>query len=79
MFPGCKQTHLLGVAADGGLDFKRIYVYNTYLRIAWDPRKADKNLRKHGIRFSDVEAVFFDAMAVTRDDPDSRSETRWVR
>ena len=48
------------------------------MRVAWDPRKAPTNLRKHGIRFSDAEAVFFDAMAATRDDPDSHSETRWV-
>ena len=36
----------------------------------WDPRKADKNLRKHGVSFNEAETVFRDPMATTFDDPD---------
>ncbi|MFO7655323.1 MAG: BrnT family toxin [Candidatus Krumholzibacteriia bacterium] len=48
------------------------------MRIEWDPRKAAANLRKHGVRFSDAEAVLFDPVALTRDDPGSRREARFV-
>ena len=48
------------------------------MRIEWDLRKAATNLRKHGIRFSDAETVLFDPVAITRDDPASRSEERFV-
>jgi len=48
------------------------------MRIEWDPLKAATNLRKHGIRFADAEAVLFDPVGITRDDPGSRSEPRWV-
>ena len=48
------------------------------MRIEWIPRKAASNLRKHGIRFSDAETVLFDPVAITRDDPGSRGEVRFV-
>jgi uncharacterized protein len=35
----------------------------------WDPKKADTNTKKHGVRFSDVVAVFEDPRAITIDDP----------
>jgi uncharacterized DUF497 family protein len=44
----------------------------------WDPRKARENERKHGVRFSDVEPVFFDPLAITVDEPGSASEQRFV-
>ena len=44
----------------------------------WDPKKAAENERKHGIRFSDVEPVFFDPHALTIEDDSARSEQRFV-
>jgi len=44
----------------------------------WDPRKALENERKHGIRFADVEPVFFDPHAVTIEDGSSRLEERFI-
>ncbi len=38
------------------------------MRIVWDPAKAEANLRKHGIRFSDAEGVLFDLDALTEED-----------
>lgn len=48
------------------------------MKITFDPRKAASNLRKHGIRFSDAEAVLFDPMALTREDRDAEGEQRFV-
>ena len=45
----------------------------------WDPRKAEANFRKHGVRFSDAEPVFADDLAVTSADDESDSdEQRFV-
>ena len=44
----------------------------------WDPHKARTNLRKHGVRFSDAEAVLFDPMTLTREDEDANRELRNV-
>lgn len=43
----------------------------------WDPAKAQANLRKHGVRFSDAESVLCDPQAITIDD-DSAREPRYV-
>jgi len=48
------------------------------MSIAWDGRKAMVNQSKHGIRFSDAEAVLFDPNAITRDDPVARGEPRFI-
>lgn len=48
------------------------------MKIIWDPRKANANLQKHKIRFADVEAVFFDPLALTREDDDAAGERRFV-
>ena len=48
------------------------------LKTQWDPRKSAANWRKHGVRFSDVEAVFEDPNAITLEDPDARDEQRFV-
>jgi hypothetical protein len=42
----------------------------------WDPRKADENLRKHEVPFSEATTVFLDPLAVTYDDPDHSIEER---
>ena len=45
----------------------------------WDPRKADANFSKHGVRFSETEPVFSDDFAVTITDVESDpNEQRFV-
>jgi len=46
--------------------------------IIWDPAKAKANLKKHGVRFSDAETVFFDVLALTTEDIDAEGESRFV-
>jgi len=47
------------------------------VRFEWDPRKAAKNLKKHGVTFQEAATVFGDALAVTFQDPDhSEDEER---
>lgn len=49
------------------------------MHFEWDPRKASKNFRKHGVSFKEASSVFYDPLAVTGDDPDhSEDETRMV-
>ncbi len=48
------------------------------MKITFDPKKAASNFRKHGVRFSDAESVFFDPMALTREDEDAEGEQRFV-
>ena len=45
----------------------------------WDPQKAAKNLRKHGVPFSEAATVFGDPLSVTVPDPDhSEEEDRFI-
>ena len=45
----------------------------------WDPRKAEINLRKHGVSFTEAGAVFGDDLAMTVPDPDhSDDEDRYI-
>ena len=44
----------------------------------WDRRKADSNLRKHGIAFADAVALFSDDAAITIEDDGSSSEKRFI-
>ena len=46
--------------------------------IEFDPDKARKNLRKHQINLADAEQALRDPLALTREDPDSRDEQRFV-
>lgn len=49
------------------------------MNFEWDPRKAAKNLRKHGISFQEAATVFGDTLALTFDDPDhSILEQRFI-
>ncbi len=46
----------------------------------WDDNKAESNLKKHGIRFSEAATVWFDGKALEIVDPDhSESGERWIR
>jgi uncharacterized protein len=45
----------------------------------WDPEKAEANLLKHGVDFSEAATVFFDPLSLTVPDPlHSSYENRFV-
>ena len=45
----------------------------------WDAGKAARNLKKHGIDFTEAASVFLDPLAVTYRDPDhSEGEERFI-
>ena len=45
----------------------------------WDEKKADDNLRKHGVSFDEAKTVFNDSFSVTIYDPDhSGDEERYI-
>ena len=49
------------------------------MQFSWDPDKATKNLRKHGVSFEEVETVFADHLYVDFYDPDhSEDEDRYL-
>ena len=48
------------------------------MNIAWDPKKAEANRREHGVAFSEAATVLTDDYALTREDPDSFGEQRFV-
>ena len=48
------------------------------MKIDWDPPKAVANLLAHGIAFSEAATVLCDHYALTREDPDSEGEQRFV-
>lgn len=51
--------------------------YNARVDYEWDPRKAAKNLRKHGVDFADGVIALEDELALTLDD-DQLDEQRFV-
>lgn len=48
------------------------------MRFEWDPRKAEANLLAHGVSFAEAVTVLEDAFALTREDPDTVEEQRFV-
>ena len=46
--------------------------------IDWDPKKAEANLREHGIAFAEAATVLTDDYALTREDLDAFGEQRFV-
>ena len=49
------------------------------IRFEWDPAKATRNLRKHGVSIDDAQTVFGDERALFLDDPDhSEKEDRFI-
>jgi uncharacterized DUF497 family protein len=49
------------------------------MEFEWDPRKAEINLRKHGVSFTEAGTVFGDELAITVPDPDhSKDEDRYI-
>jgi uncharacterized protein len=53
-------------------------LYTATVRFEWDPRKAEANLRAHGVSFAEAVTVLQDAFALTREDPDAVGEQRFV-
>ena len=51
----------------------------THMEFEWDVKKANKNLGKHGVSFSEAATVFNDGLSVTVYDPDhSKEEDRYI-
>lgn len=49
------------------------------MQFTWDPKKANTNLRKHGVSFEEAVTVFRDILSATGCDPDhSIDEDRFV-
>jgi uncharacterized DUF497 family protein len=49
------------------------------MKFEWDEQKADSNLKKHGVSFSEAATVLSDAISVTYYDPDhSANEHRFI-
>ena len=49
------------------------------LEFAWDPAKAELNLKEHGVSFDEATTVFRDTLSITIGDPDhSDSEDRFI-
>jgi len=46
--------------------------------IVWNSAKARSNYARHGVRFSEVEQVFYDPSALTVEDPSASREQRFV-
>jgi len=49
------------------------------LEFEWEPAKAERNLKEHGVSFHDATTIFRDTLSITILDPDhSDSENRFV-
>lgn len=49
------------------------------MRFEWDLRKAEINLRKHGVSFDEAGSVFLDPLALSGPDPEhSVGESRYI-
>ena len=48
------------------------------MRFQYRASKATSNLKKHQVSFADAEGVFYDPLALHREDPDAEGEERLV-
>ncbi len=49
------------------------------MKVEWDPKKAERNLKKHFVSFKEATTVFGDPLSVTFPDPDhSIDEERFI-
>ncbi len=49
------------------------------MEFEWDTKKADENLKKHGVEFVEGATVFADPLSITVRDPDhSGTENRFI-
>jgi len=53
-------------------------MYDGRMNFEFDPKKAIANFQKHGVSFAEVEPVFYDDFALTREDRDASGEARFV-
>ena len=60
------------------LDTDDVCPYSGTVNNAWDPKKAEANIRDHGVSFAEAATVLTDDYALTREDPDSFDEQRFV-
>jgi hypothetical protein len=44
----------------------------------WDPKKAEINIRNHGVSFADAATIFEDPMAITIEEQDMDGEERSI-
>ena len=52
-------------------------MHHAAMNFEFDPKKAAANLRKHGVSFAEVEAVFYDDVALTIEDTAVVDEARF--
>jgi uncharacterized DUF497 family protein len=52
--------------------------YTDCMKYEWDPAKAEANLAAHGVSFTEAVTVLEDDFALTREDPASAGEQRFV-
>ena len=45
---------------------------------SWDPKKAEYNLKKHGVSFEIAQSIFDDPLHLSMLDQKSKEEERWV-
>ena len=49
------------------------------MKFEWDSRKAEINLRKHGVSFDEAASIFLDRLALSGPDPEhSVGESRYI-
>ena len=48
------------------------------MHVTWDPNKAEINFKRHGVRFSDADAVLSDPLAMTLEEHVVANEQRFV-
>lgn len=49
------------------------------MKFEWDPRKANSNLKKHGVSFQEAASIFGNVLSITYPDPDhSAREQRFI-
>ena len=49
------------------------------VQFEWDPEKAKRNVKKHGVSSEEAVTVFYDPLSATFDDPDhSVGENRYI-
>ena len=49
-----------------------------HMDIEWDSKKAESNLKKHGVSFEEAATALLDPMAKAQEDPDAQDEPRWI-
>lgn len=49
------------------------------MQFEWDTKKAEQNIKKHGVSFDEAVTIFYDPLSATFDDPDhSIGEQRYI-